>query len=175
MRSSGFGHCIDLKQKRSATFSVDRKYRYWLQRRNTHGEGWCVFCLLNPSTADETHSDPTLRRCVDFSLQWGYEGLIIVNLFSAVSTDPDELMEMDDPVGRLNKGALLYACEVAKRGGVFVAGWGSHVMGRSASSTVLKLIREQKVQIKCLGTTREHMPRHPLYLASETELEPYVY
>lgn len=167
-----FGSCINLKAKRDATFSLDKKYRYWLQRRNTHGHGWVVFCLLNPSIAGAERADPTTRRLSDFSVQWGMEGFIIVNLFAAVATDPDDMMEMDNPVGPLNQGALIYALEVA-RSGRLVVGWGRHAMGRLRGPQVMGLIREKGITPWCFGTTKERQPKHPLYLASETELEVY--
>lgn len=33
----------------------------------------------------------TLRRCVDFSTNWGYGSMKIVNLFSQITTDPTKL------------------------------------------------------------------------------------
>jgi sec-independent protein translocase protein TatC len=36
-----------------------------------------MFIGLNPSTADEVKNDPTVRRCINFAITWGYGGLII--------------------------------------------------------------------------------------------------
>ena len=47
---------------RTALFSRDRTYRYRLGHRWGDGAAAC-FVLLNPSTADETREDPTVRRC----------------------------------------------------------------------------------------------------------------
>ena len=43
--------------------SEDRRYRYTLVRRvSMFGDGVCAWLMLNPSTADEEHDDPTIRR-----------------------------------------------------------------------------------------------------------------
>ncbi|MCA9851707.1 MAG: DUF1643 domain-containing protein, partial [Dehalococcoidia bacterium] len=52
--------------KRSASFSRDRRYRYELGRRWGLGPA-VTWVMLNPSTADATVDDPTIRRCIDFS------------------------------------------------------------------------------------------------------------
>ena len=51
---------------RTALFSRDRRFRYRLGRRWGDGAAVC-FVLLNPSTADETREDPTVRRCIGFA------------------------------------------------------------------------------------------------------------
>jgi len=59
---------------RKATFSPDRVYRYDLTRRLRLEEptraGAVAFVLLNPSTADATKEDPTVRRCIAYAAQW---------------------------------------------------------------------------------------------------------
>lgn len=47
-----------------ARFSEDSKYRYCLWRTWTDDPmpGYVAFIGLNPSTADETDDDPTIRR-----------------------------------------------------------------------------------------------------------------
>ena len=42
-----------------ASFSPCRQWRYTLERRFAFGEGIINFIMLNPSTADEDHNDPT--------------------------------------------------------------------------------------------------------------------
>jgi hypothetical protein len=35
-----------------------------------------AFIMLNPSTADETLNDPTIRRCIGFARAWGFRHLL---------------------------------------------------------------------------------------------------
>lgn len=37
--------------------------------------------MLNPSRADATDDDPTVRRCLGFASAWGYGSLLIHNLY----------------------------------------------------------------------------------------------
>ena len=47
-------------------FSPDRRYRYALWRHwgATEVPRYLMVVGLNPSTADETKDDPTIRRCI---------------------------------------------------------------------------------------------------------------
>ena len=58
--------------------------------------------MLNPSTADETDDDPTIRRCIEFAKRDGYGGIHVVNLFAIRATDPKELWNFLDPIGLEN-------------------------------------------------------------------------
>lgn len=52
--------------ERSAVVSPDGRYRYLLERRWGNGPA-IVWVMLNPSMADATVDDPTIRRVVSFS------------------------------------------------------------------------------------------------------------
>jgi len=54
-----------------ASFSEDRLYRFTLYRRWAESGDEILFIGLNPSTADEAHNDPTVRRCINFARDWG--------------------------------------------------------------------------------------------------------
>ncbi|MEP0894347.1 DUF1643 domain-containing protein [Leptolyngbya boryana FACHB-1624] len=82
-----------------------------------------MFVGLNPSTADETHDDPTIRRCTKFAKDWGYSGLCMTNLFAYRATDPKEMIASVDSIGLENDQYLL---EYAARAGIVVAAWGNH-------------------------------------------------
>lgn len=85
--------------KSEAILSVDRKYRYVLTRTWDETLPNIMFVGLNPSTADETTDDPTIRRCINFAKSWGYGGLYMVNLFAYRSTNPNNIRIVDNPIG----------------------------------------------------------------------------
>ena len=64
----------------SAVISDCGKYRYVLERDK--GSNPLVFLMLNPSTADASLDDPTIRRCRRFSEDNGYTGIVVVNLYA---------------------------------------------------------------------------------------------
>lgn len=77
-------------------------YRYMLTREwDEHGDKIC-WVMLNPSTADETLDDPTIRRVRSFSQREGYGSLVVVNLYAMRATDPKGLIgSVVDNVGHV--------------------------------------------------------------------------
>ena len=153
----------------SAYISDDGLYRYALYRRLSMGERTVLFVGLNPSTADATTDDPTIRRCVGFARSWGFDWLYMGNLNAWRSTDPKRLpKEIDDgiAVGPRNQEALRW---MAQRAEIVVACWGQHKLNqyaRTLSRIVLAL-----PHARCLGRNKDGSPRHPLYLPTITKLE----
>jgi hypothetical protein len=65
-----------------------------------------VFVMLNPSTADASHDDPTIRRCKGFAGREWATLMSVVNLFGYRATRPGELYLADDPFGPYAIGGL---------------------------------------------------------------------
>ena len=67
-----------------AAFSVCRTWRYALWRRWNVGLScdMVAFVGLNPSYADESINDPTIRRCINFAKDWGFEGIYMLNAYA---------------------------------------------------------------------------------------------
>lgn len=90
-------------RRATADFSPDLSYRYRLTRTWDQclvcNRPPAVFVMLNPSTADASLDDPTIRRCVGFAKAWGCPGLTVVNLYALRSADPKALWSHPDPVG----------------------------------------------------------------------------
>ena len=83
-----------------------------------------LFVGLNPSTADETNDDPTIRRCIAFAREWGYARLHMANLFAFRATEPRDMMNASDPIGPENDKHLL---TLANDSILTVAAWGCMV------------------------------------------------
>src|SRR5690348_16099160 len=110
--------------KRDAVISDCGRYRYSLSRWGwDERSGRCVFIMLNPSTADASVDDPTIRRCINFAQGWGYGMLEVVNLFAWRATFPKELALAPDPVGPHNGEYLTRAITI---GDITVCAWGRH-------------------------------------------------
>lgn len=152
---------------RQTILSEDRVYRYQLWREWPSGEGFALFIGLNPSTADETNDDPTIRRCINFAKNWGYQALCMANLFAFRATEPLEMKAATDPVGPDNDQHLTQLIEEAS---VIVAAWGINGDHQNRDKQVLELIRSLGKSITCLGLTSGGMPRHPLYIKNKQEL-----
>lgn len=142
---------------RKAVFSPCRQYRYVLRRAWNSDLPECMFIGLNPSTADETLDDPTIRRCIRYAFDWGYGGLLMTNLFAYRATDPNIMKAAADPVGAENNAYIKgYAIEC----GVVVAAWGTDGIHMNRASEVRQLLP----QLHYLRLTKDGHPGHPLYL-----------
>ena len=98
-----------------ADFSDCGNYRYTLWRGPGPDEPYVCIVGLNPSTADTQKNDPTIRRCIGFAEEWGYENLCVMNLFAWRATYPRDLKNAADPVGPENA-----AYSVLRPGGIMV-------------------------------------------------------
>lgn len=140
----------------SAILSPCRTYRYTLTRQWSGGAGTINFIGLNPSTADETQDDPTIRRCTGFAKSWGFARFVMLNLFAFRATDPKEMMRAADPVGPDNNAHI--ARHVAINDTVAAWGNGGWYRGRGP------FIHDIYPQLMMLRLTGSGHPAHPLYL-----------
>ncbi|MER9706091.1 DUF1643 domain-containing protein [Mesorhizobium sp. M0204] len=147
-----------------ATFSPCRTWRYRLERRWAPGPK-AAFILLNPSTADETKDDPTIRRCIGFAKAWGFGGLVLGNIFALRSTDPRGLYSHADPVGPGNDAALF---AIAREADKVICGWGTHgALYRRGDMVRLALLHKGATPL-ALKVTAGGFPGHPLYISADT-------
>lgn len=155
--------------KSGATFDKSEKYRYLLWREWDRAKPSCVFIMLNPSTADATKNDPTIRRAMSFAEQFGFGRFEAVNLFAYRATDSRTLARVRNPVGRDNDSFILES--LARCDECFVA-WGNLGALRERSRLVLEMIPETTV-LNCLGVNQSGEPKHPLYLPNSTQVMRY--
>lgn len=156
----------------SAEISPCGQYRYTLTRPATqlHPEtGSAVFCMLNPSTADATVDDPTIRRCRGFAERWGCSGITVVNLYALRSKDPAVLWSHADPVGPMND---YWLSRVARECRDVVCAWGANARADRVRDAV-DLLEAAGAKLLCLGTTAAGHPRHPLYVRGDQTLLPW--
>ena len=128
-----------------------------------------LFVMLNPSTADETADDPTIRRCIGFARAWGFSRLLVGNLFAYRATYPEDLRRAADPVG---PGCDRELRNLAVRADLIVCAWGAQ--GGSRASWVRKFLASAGKPMHHLGLTRDGQPKHPLYLRCDTQPQPWV-
>lgn len=139
----------------------------WGPQPGTPDKGYVVFIGLNPSTADETDDDPTIRRCIGYAKAWGYSGVRMVNLFAYRATKPADLLLAPEPVGPENDAWLLGFAEDA---GLVVAGWGVYGAHLARDTTVKRLLPN----LHYLRMTKDGHPGHPLYLPKTLVPQPFA-
>lgn len=152
--------------KRTASISTCGTYRYSLSRSWDNSKPRVTFICLNPSTADATTDDPTLRKCIAYAKSWGHGGLLILNLFAYRSCEPAAMKNASDPIGPKNDKKLSQA---AKNGKIIIAAWGNDgaFNGRSCE------VAQNFPNLKCLKVNKTGEPSHPLYL--KANLKPISY
>lgn len=159
-----------------ATLSADGVYRYALGRSWAPGPE-CLWIMLNPSTADASKDDATIRRIRSFSSAWGFTGLVVVNLFAYRTAYPADLAVARDikgigyVVGPENDEAIR---AVLKAAGRVVFAWGNSFgkLGwfKSRIAAVRQLVKAAGADPYCLGVTESGEPKHPVRLPGNTPL-----
>ena len=158
-----------MEMYREAVISDDQRYRYTLYRdwREDPFEPCRIlnFVMLNPSTADATQEDPTIRKCIGFAKLGDFNAIRVVNLFAYRATDPKRLREEYEDekniVGPLNDA---YVRELPPEETV-VAAWGATFMKESwIRSRIRETIALLNRKLYCLGKTKDGHPKHPVML-----------
>lgn len=164
-----------------ALFSDCRRYRFLLKRRWDDGNRDVCFVMLNPSQAGAMTDDATIRRCVGFARRWNYSGLVVVNLFAWVATDPRELGRLDlekngvriDKTGDpRNVAAVHGACVLSQD---VVVAWGDNAARfEPRVSQVMQAIRTADRPVFAFDrVTKGGQPPHPLRLPYALGLVPW--
>lgn len=161
-----------------AVISEDGLYRYALVRRWNVGAGWPVLgvVMLNPSTADATKDDATIRKVVAIAKTRGYGGIYVCNLFAYRSTGPGGLITTDNIVGPDNDAHLAL---MAGTCGMALMAWGGFVehpamkmMGSELRvRRTYEVLHERGVKLWAMGYTKKGSPRHPLYVRTDRPFE----
>lgn len=151
-----------------AVISECEKFRYVLSRTWSAGPR-CLFVMLNPSTADATKDDHTIRKCVEFCKRWGFCALDVVNVYAFRATDPREMKKAGYPRGPANH---LYLEAYAKEASCIVLAYGRHARSLDAALAQHHLsIGAPKTEFRCLGKNKDFTPKHPLMISYDTPLE----
>lgn len=162
----------------SAIISPCGTYRYRLERELALVRGPTVlWIMLNPSTADATDDDPTIRKVMGFSRLAGYARLIVVNLFAFRSTDPAAChaavkVDADAAEGPDNELRIM---EAAGEAAAIVCAWGAAPWAEEQARIVCSMFDDldHAPEGLCLGTTKSGAPKHPLYVPYAQPFVPF--
>lgn len=150
--------------KSGAQFSACRSYRYALWRIWDETKPLVMFVGLNPSTANETDADPTIRSVERIARHNGFGGLYMTNCFAYISTDPNQLKAAEKDI--LNDIQLLTTALKCDCNVVFA--WGSFPVVKELGRDVE--LTKMFPFAKALHINKNGSPKHPLYCKTETNL-----
>lgn len=157
-----------------ARISTCGRYRYSLVRQwDRSNKGRCLWVMLNPSTADATSDDPTIRKCVGFAKRWGFGSIEVVNLYAWRATDPADLRAAhrrgEDVIGPVNDEWISVAIGRADQ---VIAAWGANAFDSARTRSVVECISDGH-PVSCLGLTKKREPYHPLMISYSTKLHTF--
>lgn len=139
-----------------AEFSECRKYRYKLWRiwDKTLPKAMCIG--LNPSTANSETNDPTINNLISMLKKLGYGGFYMMNLFAWISSKPEVLLVVADPVGD-NDNKLKEVNAICDD---VIVCWGNF----KQADYRIKQVLPTYPNAKCFGFNKNGTPMHPLAL-----------
>ena len=140
-------------------------YRYLLRRVWNHDLPRVLIIMLNPSTADASVDDPTIRSCVRLCKSHGHGSFEVVNLFAWRATDPRQIEAVPHPVGPENDAVIRAA---VNRCDEIICAWGAFSRAEKRGREVLRMI--SRPAVFCWGQTKSGAPKHPLYIKTGTLL-----
>ncbi len=159
-----------------AIFSRDRRCRYVLSRKTGEQDKVLAGIGLNPSVADAFKNDPTITRAIGFAQRERCGLYIMLNTDAFRATDPKDLFSAaargEDVTGEHNDNAIAFVLHELEPGDIALAAWGVHVRTGRADR-MRELASAARIPLSCLGVTKNGAPKHPLYLAATTPLQPY--
>lgn len=154
---------IDTYLDSGAQISPCEKYRFSLWRVWNESLPHIAFVGLNPSTADATQDDPTIRRCRGFAKSHGFGAMTMLNLWAYRATDPKDISGRVTNEEEINLDTISRIVTGVAR---VCAVWGSHPMAFARQDAVLPLAPQWWV----LRQNRDGMPGHPLYLPNSSTM-----
>lgn len=150
-----------------AELDDSRQYRYALWRVWDNTKPKVIFIGLNPSTADETTNDRTLKKCIHFAASWGFGGVYMANLFAYRATEPEDMKMAVEPIGKDND---YWLHELTQRCELTVAAWGNHGCFLNRSDEV----KSRLTNLVCLKKNKSGEPAHPLYQPNSSHYSEYL-
>jgi hypothetical protein len=137
-----------------------RQYRYvWRLRWEEEPTKTLLVVGLIPSTANKTHADPTVWKCIQIANEqkdYDFGELIVVNMFAKWPTpnhSQASQVKHRNLIGPANDQHIRNeAQKVRDKGGTIVAAWGGG--GWSRHGKVLSLLCGEGDEVMCFGTAK---------------------
>lgn len=153
----------------------DDSSRFYL---GTIGNNPLIVCGINPSTATNEKSDPTITKVTQYTKIFGYDSFIMINVYPERSTEPGNLSkEFDKSLHNKNITKISLLLQELKKRDLLVC-WGNNIKMRpfllNCSKELLQGIKSNISGIYQLGelTDRGH-PKHPGRTSYDLKLQKF--
>jgi hypothetical protein len=155
---------------KSAEISECGLYRFKLSRNWNLKQPNVLFIMLNPSTADASVDDATIRRCIGYCKKWNYGGLLVGNLSPFRATNPIQMQKHQTLPAIIERNTKAIIEMASQQTQIIVCAWGNNATTELKRNLYDVFLKVDKPYF-CLGTTKSGEPKHPLYLPLNAELE----
>lgn len=150
-----------------ACFSVSREDRYALWRIWDRSLPRVCFIGLNPSTANEVDSDPTIKSVGRIARHNGYGGIVMMNCFPIISSNPEILKDRTGNTFENERFLKMVHSPYGFNCPQVVFAWGGfrevRMHGMDRKMTLIFPCA------KALHINKDGTPKHPLYCKTTTE------
>ncbi len=157
----------------SAIISPCGKYRYRLERDVAMDGLVIAYFGINPSTADASIDDATVRKWIGFTKVNGGRRFIVGNVCSFRATDVRVLRNLPLSLPQYKEN-LRHLSEIIDAADILVPCWGNRSkvprFMDNDFDTVVAMIRGGGKPVKVFGLTQTGCPIHPLMLGYSTPL-----
>lgn len=120
-------------------------------------KGACAVIGICPQERVEGKTDKGIENCIAYASRNGYSSVILVNLYSALNCDPNEIGKITDSNGNENDAWLLKAAEDSD---FIIGAWGDFPRIKNRVYSVLKTL--DSFDIYAIQTNRNGSPSHPM-------------
>lgn len=159
----------------SAIISPCGLYRYRLEREVQDEGKVFAFFGINPSTADATLDDATVRKWRGFTQRNGGRSFIVGNVFSYRATDVRQLAKVPFQQGPQH---FTHLQQIIADADVLVPCWGASGKVPAEIRQQVEILLEHLLRtgkpVMHFGLTASGDPKHPLMLGYDTPLIPWV-
>lgn len=125
--------------------SDNEKYRYFYKKSWREGKNIIVAILLNPSKATLTRNDKTLDILTEFFLN-KYDGMVILNLFSLMCSNPSGLINKDEEYEKKNRKLVIKVLNENLDKDFFI-GWGKS-FARIEDRSIINEAKNKKQKVE---------------------------
>lgn len=156
----------------TAVISSCGRYRYTLERPIAIvPKRWLLWVMLNPSTADATRDDATIRRVIGFTRSWGYDGALVGNLYAFRSTSPAHLFAFQKAGGNIvGPDNDEHLNRLVSRADCVVIAWGAHAEKNPKRAEYVRQLLSRRLETYALGLAVSGQPVHPLRQPADAQL-----
>lgn len=152
---------------------------------NKKGNKPLIVLGLNPSTADESKPDATIRKIMGFISKWNeskthnFDSFTMINLYPIIETSPIKLPKtIDINLHKRNLEIISSILDEYPSCNILLC-YGDSIESvkwlKECRDDIFRLFRQYpEIQLYCLGDlTRLKNPRHPSRLSYNTKLTPF--